>query len=261
LSEKALRLYPLPARELDPTTIHNHLPIIHTTGERSRAPEEKTRPYVVANMVSSADGRAAIAGRASGIGSKADRLVMRNLRAGVDAVMVGASTLRAERLSLGLDETSDGPQPLAVVLTASGDVPLDANLVSREDQRVLVISTEATRSALAERLAGRSEVLGVPATPDGYPDPAEALRVLRTQYAVERLLVEGGPSLNRALISGGLVDELFLTVAPKLFGAGPTDATTIIAGALPAPVSLRLLSVHLVADELFLRYALNSPNA
>lgn len=180
--------------------------------------------------------------------------------------MVGAGTLRAERLSLGLDETSGGPQPLAVILSGRGDVPLDTNLVDHEGQRVLVISSaaEASGGFARERLGARAETLNIPAAPDGYPDPAEALQALKHDYGVGRLLVEGGPSLNHALISHGLVDELFLTVVPKLLGADPTDpidAKTIITGALPAPASLRLVSVHLVADELFLRYALKPPNA
>lgn len=177
--------------------------------------------------------------------------------------MVGAGTLRAERLSLGLDETSAGPQPLAVILSGRGDVPLDTNLVDHEGQRVLVISSAARASGgfTRERLGARVETLNIPAAPDGYPDPAEALQALKHDYGVGRLLVEGGPSLNHALISHGLVDELFLTVVPKLLGANPIDAKTIITGALPAPASLRLVSVHLVADELFLRYALKPPNA
>lgn len=206
-------------------------------------------------MVASVDGMAAIGGKASGIGSEVDRLAMRNLRAQVDAVMVGAGTLRSEKLSLGLDETSRDPQPMAVVLTKSGDVPL-TNLVSHEGQDVLVISTQATQDTLTESLSDGAEVLRIPATPDGFPDLPLALRTLKREYGVGRLLVEGGPTLNRALISRSLLDDLFLTVAPKLLGGNPDNIQTIIGGELSAPTALRLISVHLAADEIFLRYAL-----
>ena len=214
----------------------------------------------MANMVASADGRAAVGGKASGIGGAVDRIVMRNLRAQVDAVMVGAGTLRAERLSLGLDETARGPQPLAVVLTGSGDLPMQANLVPQEGQDVLVICTEAIADTFEGRPYDEAEVLRVPRTPDGYPDLEQALRTLRRERGVGRLLVEGGPRLIGALIARGLLNELFLTVAPKLLGGGASasDTRTIIDGNLPTPEPLRLVSVHLCGGEIFLRYALRS---
>lgn len=208
-------------------------------------------------MVASVDGKAAIGGKASSIGSKIDRLAMRNLRAQVDAVVIGASTLRAERLSLGLDTTSRGPQPLGIILTTTGDVPLHTNLVQHAGQDILVISTETIADALTQRLADRAQVLRIPAGPDGYPDLTQALRTLKREYGVGSLLVEGGPRLNRALIFEDLLDELFVTIAPKLLGGDPPDIRTILEGTIPAPTTLRLLSVHLAADELFLRYALS----
>jgi riboflavin-specific deaminase-like protein len=214
---------------------------------------------MIANMVSSADGRAAVGGKASGIGGAADRIVMRNLRAQVDAVMVGAGTLRAERLSLGLDETVRGPQPLAVVLTASGDLPVLTNLVPQEGQDVLVICAETSAGTFEGTLYDEAEVLRVPRAPDGYLDLEQALRTLKRERGIGRLLVEGGPRLNGALISRGLLNELFLTVAPKLLGtAAASDTRTIIEGNLPAPEPLRLVSVHLAGGEIFLRYALRN---
>ena len=60
-------------------------------------------------------------GKAAGIGSATDRRTMRTLRFKVDAVMVGAGTLRAEKLSLGLDPTDGVPQPLAIIITNTAD--------------------------------------------------------------------------------------------------------------------------------------------
>ena len=185
---------------------------------------------------------------------------MRNVRAQVGAVMIGAGTLRAERLSLGLDSVSGvREQPLAVVLAAGGDVPLRENLVSHAGQDVLVMTTNNKAPALAESLGGVAEVLGISETTGGYPDPAHALGYLRQQRGIESVLVEGGPRLNGSLISGGLVDELFLTLAPKLLGRAGGDPQTILEGYLPKTVALRLISVHLATDELFLRYSLRSP--
>ena len=184
---------------------------------------------------------------------------MRNIRARVDAVMVGAGTLRAERLSLGLDEGTQLTQPLAIIVTASDNVPLRERLVKHKGQDVLVITTRAKARGLAENLKDKAEVLGVTETQQGYPDLVQALRTLKQERKVRSLLVEGGPRLNHALMSDDLIDELFLTVAPKLLGKTEEDSKTIIEGALKTTATLHLISVHLAAGELFLRYSLAHP--
>jgi 2,5-diamino-6-(ribosylamino)-4(3H)-pyrimidinone 5'-phosphate reductase len=252
LPDKALRLYPPPTLEIYPPNIHTDLQIIPLSGGNSR-----THPYTISNTVASIDGRISVGDKAYGIGSAVDRIAMRNLRARVDAVMVGAGTLRAEKLSLGLDTTPGGSQqPLAIIVAGSGEVPVRKNLIAHEGQDVLVISTEAKAGALNEELSGIASVLSVPAGRDKNPDLVRALQWLKQEYRVGRLLVEGGPRLNRALISCGLIDELFLTVAPKLLGGTPDDTRTIIEGSLPLPKDLRLISIHLASGEIFLRYAL-----
>jgi riboflavin-specific deaminase-like protein len=217
---------------------------------------ETPRPYVIINMVSSVDGRTAVEGKSSRLGSETDRQTMRTLRSRSDAVMIGAGTLRAERLSLGLDDPS-GRQPLAVIATKTGDVPLESNLIVGEHQEVLVITTQDAPKNLDDRLRESARVLRAPATPSGAINLGEALEVLRARHSVEVLLVEGGPSLNHALISQNLADELFLTLAPKLLGGTSYE---LLAGPALAPIDAKLLSAHLAGSELFLRYALSKGN-
>lgn len=222
----------------------------------SRSPG--TLPHVLVNMVSSVDGRSSVAGRATGIGSRADRRVMRALRARVDAVMVGAGTLRAEKLSLGLDDPS-ARQPLAVVVGGAGDVPIMERLVGGHRGVVLVVPGGFSRTV--ETGDASVTLLEAPATDGGRADLAWLLGVLKSEYGVGRLLVEGGPTLNRSLIENGLVDELFLTISPKLL-LGPESS--ILSGGTegePPGVArdLELLSAHSAGDELFLRYLLDRP--
>lgn len=202
-------------------------------------------------MVSSVDGEVSVCGKAGGIGGAADRRVMRTLRSKVDAVMIGAGTLRAERLNLGLDD-HESPQPLAVIVGGSGELPLGSNLVVK-NQRVLVAlpGIEAEKSLDL----GDAEILHARSRPEGGDlDLARLLGQLKNRYGVERLLVEGGPSLNRRLIEEGLVDELFLTVSPSLLASG---APAIVSD---EPSSskwrLNLVSAHEADDHLFLRYRL-----
>jgi riboflavin-specific deaminase-like protein len=254
LSPKVLRLYPPSSRELSTgATMYEDLEVPPL--ER----RDPSRPYVIVNVVSSLDGKAAIEGRSSRIGSDLDRRSMRTLRSKADAVMVGAGTLRAERLSLGLDEFSAGRrQPLAVVVTGTGDVPLESNLVRQEgDPRALVLVPGGLAADIVARLRRHADVLRAPGTPSGAVDLGEALRALKTERGVELLLVEGGPSLNHSLFSAGLADELFLTLAPKLLGGTNEETLTVLEGPqLPAAEGADpdLLSAHLAGGELFLRY-------
>lgn len=214
------------------------------------------RPYTAINMVSTADGKITVNDRAGGIGGPVDRLAMRVLRSRVDAVMVGAGTVRAEKINLGIPPDLAGvvrePEPLGVVVSASGDVPL-GNLAENFGERLLfLVSDESSREAV-ETLSVRGEVRRLRELRGG-PGYFAVLSVLRHEYGVRSLLVEGGPSLNHALVSSELVDELFLTFAPKLAGG---EAGNILSGGLfVGAVEMRLLSVYEADGELYIRYSL-----
>ncbi len=236
-------------------------------------------------MVSSLDGKATTGGKAGSIGSPTDRLLMRTLRARADAVMIGAGTLRAEKLRLDVPENlaqarqARGlkPQPLAVLVTATGDLRLETNLLgSRSDNLLVLVSPETPEEGLDDLLASQASVEVVPSEavtnqeefdssepgPGLRLDPKKALETLKKRHAVDVLLVEGGPFLNHALVRDALVDELLLTLAPKLLGSTRPDASTIIEGPPflpPLEVEAKLISVYLSGSELFLRYALQPP--
>jgi 2,5-diamino-6-(ribosylamino)-4(3H)-pyrimidinone 5'-phosphate reductase len=251
LTGKILRLYPLPAQELVAESIYEDLEL-PPPGRR-----DYSRPYVIMNMVSSIDGRTAIGGKASRIGSETDRRVMRTLRSKADAVMIGAGTLRAEKMSLGLDELSRAAQPLAVIVTKTGNVPLGTNLIIGERQEVLVITAEDASEADIKTLREHASVLRLQATSAGGVSLEEALKELEATRGVELLLVEGGPRLNYSLVSRGLADELFLTLASKLLGSTGSDALTLLEGpkfSLPTSPKAELVSIHLSDNELYLRY-------
>jgi riboflavin biosynthesis pyrimidine reductase len=194
------------------------------------------RPYVVANMVVSADGRAAVAGRSGPLGGDADKAMFFALRGSVDAVLAGAGTLRAEhygrlvrrperraaRVARGL-----AADPVALVLSRSGDVPDAPMLADPEQPRAIYTGADA--------------------------EPASALRRVRAEHRVRSVLCEGGPSLLAALLAAGLVDELFLTVAPLL--AGGADPLTVVGPGLERPAGLELVWALEAGGELLLRYA------
>ena len=226
------------------------------------------RPYVVFNMVSSVDGKATTSpGGLEGLGSRFDRKLMQRLRAQVDAVVVGGGTLRVDPFiptvpdDLAEERSQFFPdklQPLGIVISNSGDLPLEHRFwLAGRDLRVVFLGASAPQSAELS-LSERARVIRLPNDPyiPGI-DLARMLDVMFNNFGIQRLLVEGGPSLNYALISAGWCDEIFLTLSPKLVG-GLENATTIAGEGYGMGtenlLSLKLRSVYHHEDELYLRY-------
>jgi riboflavin-specific deaminase-like protein len=218
-----------------------------------------TRPYVFLNMVQSTDGKAAIEGKASRLGTDVDRSVMRTLRSKADAVMVGGGTIRAEKLSLSLDAEDTRQVPRAVILTNTGEVPLESNLVRDHKQDVLVFIPDNAERDVERRLRRLAQIRRVSVTESGAIDVAKALEIMKSSYGIDILLCEGGPRLNRALIDADLVDELFVTIAPLLVGTNNfEEPRSFPQDRLGDPRPLRLVSSHVAGNELFVRYHIDS---
>lgn len=231
--------------------------------ERVDPPAE--RPRVMLNMVSTADGRASIGGRSGPIAGPADRELFHALREPVDAVMAGAGTMRAERygpiireqprrrrrLERGLSE-----QPLACIVSASLALPPDLPLLADPGAHVVVLTPSQASLPACE-----AQVDYVRAAEDGQLDLRRALVELGERFGVSLLLCEGGPHLNSQLLAAELVDEMFLSLAPKLAGGDPPEgpALRILAGEeLKTPRELELLGVFEHGSHLFLRYGVSA---
>ena len=210
-------------------------------------------PRVLLNMVATVDGRATVDGGSHGIGCPGDRRMFAELRAVADAVLVGTGTLRAvpygrlvrsserraRRVAAGLAE-----DPVAVLWSRRLDLPWDAELFSVASQPVVVIcdaegpvpSTEAPVTLLPARSL------------------STALQILRERLGLRLILCEGGPRLNRELLDEGVLDDLFLTLGPRLSGEAVPG---IVDGSFPR-IDLALRWVVRFEDELLLRYSVAS---
>jgi riboflavin biosynthesis pyrimidine reductase len=188
------------------------------------------RPWVSGIMVASLDGRATLEGTSRKLGGPHDLQMLLALRRRADALIVGPGTVRAEGY---------GPLPCpAVLVSRSFDLPWEAGLFAAPGQRVLVYTHAGAEAPAVEAEVEVVEELALPAV----------LADLRAR-GVERLLCEGGPTLNRSLLGAGLLDELFLTLTPVVSGEGPP----VIAGGTSAALGLR--SVATADGDLYLRYS------
>ena len=225
-------------------------------------------PRLYANFVASVDGVAALRGRgeSGGVisgGSRADHFVMGLLRACADAVLVGAGTFRVSpghlwhaeaifpdaaplyarlRAQLGLR-----PRPPLVLVTASGAI--DATQPALAD--AWIVTTDAGAARLAGAVPAGARLVALPGESLGLAAVVERLRA----DGLRRILTEGGPSLVADLIGERLLDELFLTVAPRLFGRfGGDGRKSLVDGVDLGGAALELLGARRDGSFLFLRY-------
>jgi riboflavin biosynthesis pyrimidine reductase len=207
----------------------------------ARAPAD--RPYLVLNMILSADGHATVDGRSAGLATdRADRTVFLAQRERVDAVLAGIGTIAKERYGRLIPEPARrarraaaglAPDPLAVILSRSGRLPDAPVITDPEQPRVIYTGDDA--------------------------DVRSAMRDLRSRHGIRSLLCEGGPRLNRSLLAAGVVDELLLTCSPLLVG-GPGHPA-VEGDALDDVVSMDLVSILEHRGTLFLRYRIAAPSA
>ncbi|MFG3340163.1 RibD family protein [Glycomyces sp. NPDC048151] len=180
------------------------------------------------------------------------------VRAGVDAIAVGAGTVRADdpRLLVRSPERRDArveagkaPSPLRVVLSPSGDLDPDARLFAGEGGPVVVYTSERGKEA-CDLAPGAAEVVALGDT----LELGDALRDLAGR-GVERLLVEGGGTIHTLFFAGDLVDEAHLTVAPFLLG-GAGGPKFVHAAAFPQSPArpLRLVETRALGEVALLVY-------
>jgi riboflavin biosynthesis pyrimidine reductase len=235
----------------DPTTAFDLMELFER-GERVPPP---SRPWVMANMVSSADGAFSLDGRSAGLGGPADRAVFRILRAAADAILATAGTARSERYRRPIIEgdllearhdagLTDSPR--LVLVSRSLALPDDLPLLSGPGPAPLVFHPQHSDTSRVPR--------GVELRAEGAEDVdlGAALGQLRRD-GVEQLLCEGGPDLLGQLVQQDLVDELFLTISPMLAGG---DDVGLLGD---TPEEARAMHLHRALEDdgfLFLTYRL-----
>ncbi len=243
------------------------------------APED--RPYVIANFVTSLDGVVSLGipgqsgGRPISGNNPHDRAVMGLLRALVDAVVVGAGTLRAvpqhrwtpahvcpsllESYQALRATAGKEPVPLTVIVTASGSVDLALPVFRAGEAPVLLVTTLEGGQHLGTKELPPSVHLEVVST-TGRLQSQEVLGAVRRMRTSTLVLVEGGPHLLGDFLADRCLDELFLTLSPQVAGRNvEINRPSLVAGhqfAPDEPLWSRLVSLKRAGSHLFLRYAL-----
>lgn len=221
----------------------------------SYAVADRAQPWLRANFVSSIDGAATHEGVSGGLATEADGRVFALLRRLADVIVVGAGTVRQEGYrNLALDEASAkwrtenglAAQPPFAIVTAS--LRLEPKDLASYATRPFVITTER---ASAENRRRIEEVADVIVAGDALVDTVELKHVL-AERGYPQLHSEGGPTLFATMIAQGVVDELCLTISPRLEGG---SARRIVDAADATPQDMTLGHAFSAPDgSLLLRY-------
>ncbi len=218
------------------------------------------RPFVFINAAMSADGKiATIERKQTRISGSFDFDRVDELRASSDAIMVGIGTVlsdnpsltvksrerREKRRSMGLDEN-----PVRIVVDSFARTPVDADIFKKGDGRRLIAVTENALEEKVRPLSSQAEIIisGKEAV------DLEKLLVELKKMGINRLMVEGGATLNWGLISGGLVDEIYTFIGNIIIGGSTAPTLVDGEGCASGFCRLFLISCEKVEEGVLVRW-------
>lgn len=225
------------------------------------------RPRVIANFALSADGKVSTRNHTpAGFTSPADKRRLLEIRALGDAILAGGRTVAADTMSMTIPapdlrearlRRGMPANPLRVIVSNTGNsLERGLKIFRTGTAAPVVFSTRRMPTRMRATLAPLCDLWIF----DRNTVPlATVLEILTREFAVHTLICEGGPTLFRAMVALGAIDELRLTWAGTLFGGACAPTLTGTGGAfLPKPVRARLVAAEPAGPECFLTYRLRA---
>jgi 5-amino-6-(5-phosphoribosylamino)uracil reductase len=239
----------------------SRLGVITKKSRRKDRSHISKRPFVVATFAITVDGKVTTKNFGPvDFTSREDKLHLFRQRALADAVLLGHTSLKRDNVRLGIPEDfrqarikrRQAPAPLRVIVSNKGMIDSRLKIFQSTISPILIFSTtrmpKKTQAVLKQKAT-------LHLTESDEIDLAAMLETLRSRYNVRRLACEGGPTLFRALLKRGLIDQLNLTIAPCMFGGAKAPTLTGLSKEfLPASVHCSLINMRIIGDECFLTY-------
>ncbi|MCP8312641.1 MAG: 2,5-diamino-6-(ribosylamino)-4(3H)-pyrimidinone 5'-phosphate reductase [Candidatus Methylarchaceae archaeon HK02M1] len=210
------------------------------------------RPYVILNAAMTLDGKIATKTEDSKISSKQDLVRVHELRASVDAIIVGINTVLVDDPSLTV-RYCEGKNPMRVVLDSRARIPVESRVISSNSPTLISTTSKAPEDRVKnlERAGVKVIVCG-----EGKKVDLKILLKKLKEMGIRKVLVEGGGNINWSFINQNLFDELIVTICPFIIGG--RDSVTLVEGDGVARIDeglrVKLYEVKRFGDELVLRY-------
>jgi 2,5-diamino-6-(ribosylamino)-4(3H)-pyrimidinone 5'-phosphate reductase len=221
-----------------------------------------SRPKVILNFAMSIDGKVSTKQyQPAGFTSPEDKRRLLEIRALGDALLVGRNTVAIDNMSMGLPvkelrdaraRRGQSEYPIRVIVSNSGNISSDLKLFQSQQSPIIVYSTTRMPASVKEKLADHATLH---LTEEPLVRIDNILADLYQEHKIRVLVCEGGPTLARSLAEANAIDEIFLTLAPKLFGGSQAPGLLGPPGTfLSSSQRFQLLSMKVVATECYLHY-------
>jgi 2,5-diamino-6-(ribosylamino)-4(3H)-pyrimidinone 5'-phosphate reductase len=219
------------------------------------------RPFVIATFATTVDGKVTTKKLAPvDFTSREDKLHLFRQRALADAVLLGHTSLKRDNVRLGLPTDLQETRvkrrqsrcPLRVIVSNEGKIDHRLNIFQSDVSPIIIFSTKRMPRKYQRALEKKATLHLRDAN---HVDLSGMLQTLRNKYKVRTLACEGGPTLFRALLEQGMIDQLNLTIAPYMFGGAKAPTLTGVSKKfLPASVHCSLIDMRVAGEECFLTY-------
>jgi riboflavin-specific deaminase-like protein len=225
------------------------------------------RPRIIVNFAITIDGKVSPAKVTPSLfTSSYDKRRLLEIRSLGDALLVGRNTVQTDNMSMGLPdedlrlariERGQSEYPLRVVISNSGNLSTDLNIFNHRFSPIVIYSTTRMPKFTQTALQCRTTLH---LTDHDHLSLHDVLNDLCETHHVETLVCEGGPHLAKGLAEIDAIDELFVTIAPILFGGTGAPGILGTPGAfLPSSRIFQLASMKVEATECYLHYLANRP--
>lgn len=211
------------------------------------------RPWVRANFATTTNGVIKMSGVSKHVSGPPDRVVFNFLRSRSDAIIVGLGTAKAESYGIPRADSATGRSPRLIVVTNSLDIE-DTSRFLDGQTKPLIVTSSHTAEVKSQRIRQIKERSDVAAFGEESVDFKSLFAHLR-ENGINLLLCEGGPTIFSELAKENLIDELCLTISPRIGSGPPTGFANI--GSNP-PIEMTLASYFETDGFLFCRYLFSS---
>lgn len=219
--------------------------------------QKSERPHVLVMSEITVDGKLTL-GR--GISSKVlmeymsheTEILLHRTRAECDAIMVGANTIRIDNSYLTVRHV-EGKSPIRVIPTTRGNIPLESNIFNSAAPTLIALTRSATEEQI-DAIRGRGADI-VYAGEDSI-DLSLLMKKLKEDFDVNRMMVEGGPTLIGKLLDDRLIDEFRLIHLPYIVGGEDTPSLVggFHAGSVEEMIRLNLKNFYACGTNLVTEY-------
>lgn len=217
------------------------------------------RPYVILNAAMTLDGKIATHTGSSNISGKEDLERVHEIRKDCDGIMVGIGTVLADdpRLTVHKIDAKPEDNPVRIVVDSKCRTPADARITNDDAKTIIAGANEYKEEFMASDTYETLKKRGVKFffSGDKRVDLKSLMNYLHEE-GIEKLMLEGGATLNFSMIKSGLIDEISICVAPMVVGGA--DAKTFFDGdgfnTMDESVKLELIDYYPLGKDFILNY-------